>query len=343
MTKSDVQPTVASPVRGRKTMRTEASNAELVATESYEAGAAALVADLRQDSIALPKAEMAQSLRVAAAVGRISAFQLSEAFSRVAMLKLLAEIRDTRSYKGATVVMANGETVMVNTWEDFCTAHGFSKQKIYEDLQNLTTFGGDFLELQDRLGLGYRELRLLRKGLAELPPEERQAVLADVADADGPDAVREKLDDLRLELAQAQAREKELQADMEAKERVSRGKTDKMDKLAEQVARLTSSHPDDKAKTSLERNANSLTLLDEACAGVTHAVLALCAQGSAILADEASTDDTCMQVHRRVSILAEHIADCITRSGIDVDLTAWVQPGALVNSADPSTTAATEE
>lgn len=342
MTKRDV--TVARPARGRRANNAEIANAELVATESYEAGAAALVADLRQDSVALPKAEMAQSLRVAEAVGRISAFQLSEAFSRVAMLKLLAEIRATRSYKGATVVMASsGEAVTVTTWEDFCTAHGLSKQKINEDLQNLTTFGGDFLELQDRLGLGYRELRLLRKGLAELPPEERQAVLADVADADGPDAVREKLDDLRLELAQAQAREKELQADMEAKERVSRGKTDKMDKLAEQVARLTSSHPDDKAKTSLERNANSLTLLDEACAGVTHAVLALCAQGSAILADEASTDDTCMQVHRRVSILAEHIADCITRSGIDVDLTAWVQPGALVNSADPSTTAATEE
>lgn len=322
----DVQPTVASPVRGRRTMQAETADAELVATGNYEAGAASLVAGLRQESIALPKTAITQSLRMAEAVGRISAFQFNETMNRVAMLKLFQEVRDSRSYKGATVIMrSSGEVVTVTTWEDFCVAHGFSHKKINEDLQNLATFGGDFLELQDKLGLGYRELRLLRKGLSELPPEERQAVLADVADADGPDEVREKLEDLRLDLAKAQAKEKELQADLAAKEKVSRSKTEKLDDLAEQVARLTSSHPDDKAKLRIERNANSLKLLDEACTGVTRAVLALCAQGSAILADEDSTDDTCMQVHRRVSILAEFMADGITRSGIDVDLAAWMQ------------------
>ena len=326
MTKSDVQPNVASPVRGRRAMNAETANAELLSTDSYEAGAAALVADLRNDSIAMPKTAITQSLHMAEAIGRISAFQFNETMNRVAVLKLFQDVRDNRSYKGATVsIRGTGELVTVTTWEDFCTAYGYSKRKIDEDLQNLATFGGDFLELQDKLGLGYRELRLLRRGLAELPPEERQAVLADVAGAGGPDEVREKLEDLRLDLAKAQAKEKELQADIAAKEKVSRSKTQKLDDLAEQVARLTSSHPDDKAKANIERNANSLKLLDEACTVVTRAILALCAQGSAILADEDSTDDTCMQVHRRVSILAEHMADCITRSGIDVDLAAWVQ------------------
>lgn len=332
MTKNDAQPTVASPARGRRTMDAKTANAELIATNSYEAGAAALVADLRQDSIAMPKAGITQSLHMAETIGRISAFQINEAFNRVGMLKLLQDVRDTRSYKGATVVMRDtGELVTVTTWEDFCTAYGYSHKKINEDLQNLTAFGGDFLELQDRLGLGYRDLRLLRKGLAELPPEERQAVLADVAAVDGSDELQERLEDLRLRLAQADAKAKEAQADMEVKDKVSRSKTEKLDALAEQVARLTSSHPDDKAKARIERNTNSLKLLDEACAEVTHKITILCAQANAILSDDESTEETCMQVHRRVSILVEHTAASLVGSGIDVDLASWVQQASPVS------------
>ena len=49
-----------------------------------------------------------------------------------------------------------GELVTVKTWEEFCTAHGYSKRKIDEDLQNLAAFGDNLLELQDRLGLNMR-------------------------------------------------------------------------------------------------------------------------------------------------------------------------------------------
>lgn len=328
MTKSDVQPTVASPARGRRAMNAETANAELVATDTYEAGATALVADLRQDSIAMPRAEIAQSLHMAETIGRISAFQINEAFNRVGMLKLFQDVRDTRSYKGATVVMrGTGDLVTVATWEDFCTAYGYSHKKINEDLQNLASFGGDFLELQDKLGLGYREMRLLRKGLADLPPEERQAVLTDMAEAEGPEEVKEKLADMRLELAQAKAREKELLADIEAKEQVSKGKTEKLDTLEERVAKLTSIRPDDKALVLVEKNTAALRQLDDCCNAVWQAVLQLCAQGSAILTNEDSTDDTCTQVHKRVSTLAEVMTDAITRSGIDVDLSAYLQMG----------------
>lgn len=324
----DMEPKVASPARGRKTMDVASNSTAEVLHPDYEGAAISVVAELRQDSVAMPKGELAQSLRMAEAAGRISAFQFNEAINRVALLKIFQDIRDTSAYKGATVILrATGETVTVATWEDFCTAHGYSRRKIDEDLQNLASFGGDFLELQDKLGLGYRELRLLRKGLAELPPEERQAVLADVAEAEGPEEVKEKLADMRLELAQAKAREKELLADMEAKEKVSKGKTEKLDNLEEQVARLTSIRPDDKAMVLAEKNTTALRQLDDCCNAVWQAVLQLCAQGSAILANEDSTDETCTMVHGRVSALAEVMTDAITRSGIDVDLSAYLQMG----------------
>lgn len=331
----DMEPKVASPARGRKTMDVASNGTAEVLHPDYEGAAISVVAELRQDSVAMPKGELAQSLRMAEAAGKISAFQFNEALNRVALLKIFQDIRDTSAYKGATVIMrATGETVTVTTWEDFCTAHGYSRRKIDEDLQNLASFGGDFLELQDKLGLGYRELRLLRKGLADLPPEERQAVLADVAEAEGPEEVKEKLADMRLELAQAKAREKDLLADMEAKEKVSKGKTEKLDALEEQVARLTSIRPDDKAMVLAEKNTAALRQLDDCCNAVWQAVLQLCAQGSAILANEDSTDDTCTMVHGRVSALAEVMTDAITRSGIDVDLSAYLQIGKPANDGE---------
>lgn len=333
---SNMDVTLASPTRGRRSLDAPtAAGAELVATDSYEAGATALVAELREDSVAMPRAELSSNLRLAEATGMIAAFQYNEASNRLAMLKSFQQIRDSKAYRGATVVSRRtGETMIVATWDDFCAAHGFSKRKIDEDLQNLATFGGDLLELQDKLGLGYRDLRLLRKGLNQLPPEERQAVLDDVAKAEGPDELKERLEDLRLELARAKARAQTLQEDLDAKEAVSRKKTDKLDRLEEQVAKLTSIRPDDKTQIKLQRNKVALGDLDAACREVEQAVTALCAQAAAIFADDAASEASCMQVHRRVSILAEYMADVIARSGIDVDLAAHLQPEMPAPDAD---------
>lgn len=218
-------PVIAAPARGRRPLDGPApATPDIVSDQTTRA----YVDELRQDTAVMPKAQLAQSLRVAEAAGMITAFQYNETANRVAMLKLFAQIRDSKAYKGARVTdRASGETVTVTTWEEFCNAYGYSRVKINEDLQNLAAFGGDFMEMQEKLGLGYRDLRLLRNGIAALPPEERQAILDDVAAAEGPEEVKEKLADLRLELAKAKADRKELEADMQAKEKVSKEKSEK--------------------------------------------------------------------------------------------------------------------
>lgn len=214
---------------------------------------------------------------------------------------------------------------MVSTWEEFCTAHGYSKRKIDEDLQNLAAFGGDFMEMQEKLGLGYRDLRLLRNGIAALPPEERQAVLDDVAAADDSEEVKARLADLRLELAKARADRKELEADMQAKDKVSKEKSEKLDRLEEQVARLTSMSPDERQKALDEKNLAATATLDRLCNDVMQAALAVCAQAAAILGDTDSSGATCQYVHNRISALAEGMASTILASGIDVDLRAALE------------------
>lgn len=310
-----------APRRGRR----PAARSGAAPAPAVEQQAAGLVADLRRDSITMPRQELAQSLHMAGATGMIAAFQYNETANRVAMLKLFAQIRDSKAYKGASVVDRNGETRVVSTWEEFCTAHGYSKRKIDEDLQNLAAFGGDFMEMQEKLGLGYRDLRLLRNGIAALPPEERQAVLDDVAAADDSEEVKARLADLRLELAKARADRKELEADMQAKDKVSKEKSEKLDRLEEQVARLTSMSPDERQKALDEKNLAATAILDRLCNDVMQAALAVCAQAAAILGDTDSSGATCQYVHNRISALAEGMASTILASGIDVDLRAALE------------------
>lgn len=310
-----------APRRGRR----PAARSGAAPAPAVEQQAAGLVADLRRDSITMPRQELAQSLHMAGATGMIAAFQYNETANRVAMLKLFAQIRDSKAYKGTSVVDRNGETRVVSTWEEFCTAHGYSKRKIDEDLQNLAAFGGDFMEMQEKLGLGYRDLRLLRNGIAALPPEERQTVLDDVAAADDSEEVKARLADLRLELARARADRKELEADMQAKDKVSKEKSEKLDRLEEQVARLTSMRPDERQTALDEKNMAATATLDRLCNDVMQAALAVCAQATAILGNEDSSEASCQYVHNRISALAEGMASTILASGIDVDLRAALE------------------
>lgn len=327
---ADMEIETTTPRRGRKPIVGRPAAMGSVSAEVVEAAQAAApaIAEIRASTVSMPKAELAQSLHLAKTVGSIAAFQLNEAVNRVATLKAFAEIRDSKAYKGLSVQNTAGDVVTVNTWEEFCSAHGYSKRKIDEDLQNLAAFGGNLLEMQESLGLGYRDLRLLRKGIATLPPEERQAILNEVQSAEGPEELKDRLAELRTELAEAKADKKELEADMEAKEKLSKAKSERLDNLEEQINRLTSMSPDDRRKALDDINAKARADVDKVCQDAFVAVIALCSQCAAVFRDERSAEDTCTYVHERVGLLMNNIADAVLGAGVDVDLRQYIElPG----------------
>lgn len=81
----------------------------------------------------------------------------------VSEIKFLADIKETKQYKGLSVIGENGELLTVSTWADFCSGLGKSHQHVDEEIRNLGVFGEDFLETSQRMSLGYRDLRKLRK------------------------------------------------------------------------------------------------------------------------------------------------------------------------------------
>lgn len=315
-------PVIAAPARGRRPLDGPApATPDIVSDQTTRA----YVDELRQDTAVMPKAQLAQSLSLAQGLGMFQAFDLIGQFTGIARQKWLLERKQTGDYKGITVIDKKGAPRTLNTFEDLCSYLGLSKSKVYEDLQSLSQLGEAFMTTAESLGLGYRDLRLLRNGIAALPPEERQAILDDVAAAEGPEEVKEKLADLRLELAKAKADRKELEADMQAKEKVSKEKSEKLDALEEQVARLTSMSPDDKVTARNEANAQARADVDSECQAVFVAVMGLASRCAAVMQDERSTDETCMWIHKRVSVLANSVAEALLGAGIDVDLRAYLE------------------
>lgn len=123
-----------------------------------------------------PDAAQAAQIQVGELIGMVKAFDFMKKLTTVGTLKVLAQIKESKQYKGLTLTGQDGELTTVGTWADFCGAIGQSVNKVDEDLLNLATFGETFMESSNRLGLGYREIRKLRK----LPEDDRTVVLENV-------------------------------------------------------------------------------------------------------------------------------------------------------------------
>jgi hypothetical protein len=155
-------------------------------------------------------------------IGRI---QLASGVSKlltVGSLRDLEIIKKRKLYSALykkTIILPNGETADVGTWAGFCKAIGLSKTKVDEDIQNLRAFGEEALEAMNTIGLGYRDLRKLRK----LEDDDQKSLTLQIEqNAGDPAAIAEIIETL--------------QDSYEKKEKLREWKAEQEKKAAEQVA-----------------------------------------------------------------------------------------------------------
>lgn len=171
-------------------------------------------------------------------LGRV---QLAQGFAKLLTVSSLMDIKvikDNKLYKGLSYKAQDGKLLTVSSFEEFCETIGYSRQKIDQDLLNLETFGGEALSSMQQMGLGYRDLRRLRK----MPDEDRTLVIEQVTvDMNDKEAVKESI----LEILETQTRKndqklKEVEAEKAAAlqaieiEKAAREKTER--KLKQDLA-----------------------------------------------------------------------------------------------------------
>ncbi|MCU4378251.1 hypothetical protein [Acinetobacter haemolyticus] len=198
--------------------------------------------EVTQNQLAqLEQSVSVEQIQLSEKLGAIKATAFIKKLVTVTEIKLLAEIKETKQYKGLKLVDHTGKLVTVTTFEDFCQHLGMSREKVDQDILNLSTFGEDFLETSQRMGLGYRDLRKLRK----LPESDREVLInGEAVKAED----RESLIDLIEEMSAKHAKEKDqlkarvadLESSDAAKEQIIKTKDQKNNELLEKVAKLES-------------------------------------------------------------------------------------------------------
>ncbi|WP_109078953.1 hypothetical protein [Aggregatibacter kilianii] len=165
-------------------------------------------------------------------VGMLKMGSFARKLVTVTEIKLLKEIKESKQFKGLVLNNPSGESVTCTTFVEFCECLGMSYEKVNLDIQNLNVLGEDFLVTSKRLGLGYRDLRKLRK-----LPEDVRAEIVDAEYEDDTD--KEELLEKIEELTAKHAREKEVlegqlkqsHANYEAQSKVLKNKNDRINQL----------------------------------------------------------------------------------------------------------------
>lgn len=231
------------------------------------------MSELSQNQLAqIEQSVSVEQIQLSEKVGALKATAFFKKLVTVTEIKVLAEIKETKQYKGLKIV-DDGKFVTVTTWAQFCQHLGFSCEKADQDILNLSMFGEDFLETSQRMGLGYRDLRKLRK----LDDADREVIIngESVKTED-----RESLIDLIEEMSAKHAKDKaalnkkvaDLSADVDAKDQIIKTKDTKLNQMDTEltkfkspieIAKRAETEDQELEKAALETlSAESLTLLN---------------------------------------------------------------------------------
>ncbi|MEF9994645.1 MAG: hypothetical protein RR771_09540 [Acinetobacter sp.] len=300
--------------------------------------------ELEQNQLAqIEQSVSIEQIQLSEKVGVIKATSFFKKLLTVSEIKFLSEIKETKQYKGLKVLDSAGKLLTVSTWAEFCDSMGKSHQHVDEEIRNLGLFGEDFLETSQRMSLGYRDLRKLRK----LDDADREVIINGEAVKTED---RESLIDLIEEMSAKHAKEKEtfnkkvadLEADVEAKDQVLKTKNDKLDKTLHELTKLKSpveiakreeSEPQLIAKKALDdMHALTSTMLNTTTRFVndTNSILEVVSEHMLFHVQELITQNL-------VSVF-QQIAQTATDLNIQIDFEEMVSPVWTLGDLTPSDT-----
>lgn len=290
------------------------------------------MSELDQNQLAqIEQSVLVEQIQLSEKLGAIKATSFIKKLVTVTEIKLIADIKETKQYKGLKILDSTGKLVTVTTFEEFCQYLGMSREKVDQDILNLSTFGEEFLETSQRMGLGYRDLRKLRK----LDSADREIIIngESVKTED-----RESLIDLIEEMSAKHSKDKEaltkkvsdLNSDVEAKDQIIKSKDEKLNQMDTELTKLKSPvqikkraelEPQLIAKKALEdMHAASMTMLNATTRFVNDAnsILELVSENSLFNVQE--------QITQNLVSIFQQIAQTAADLNIQIDFEDMVTP-----------------
>ena len=182
-------------------------------------------------------------------LGQAQAAGAFEQFSRTVRISKLAHVKENKLYRDiAGMKLRTGAEKLAGTWEEFCGLLGQSVDQVDRDIANLRAFGEEALEAMTRAGIGYRELRELRR---EGLPDEDRATLIELAKAGDQEKLIDAAEDLiarqRVQRNRLQAAQDQLEADNSTRAKELSQAREQLDAAKSKAALLPRMKADKKA------------------------------------------------------------------------------------------------
>lgn len=291
--------------------------------------------ELRENSVTLHVGQVDASALLNEMAGRMQQAEFMETSSRLSILYSLQRIKESKSYKGAYVRnRKTGEYMTVKTWDDYCEAFEKSREQIDEDLRNLAVFGDNLIKIQDSLGIGYRELRKIRAGLTELPKEEQDAALIELAAMEDKEEAMARVDELQGKLIKAEKSMKEAESKRDVAERMAEKlakSRDEADRALEEHLRLQLTEPQ---QTKIAKDSHARKDLSAQADIAIVQTAKFCGLCATMMVE--GDYDLREHVNEQVRLVCETFANALADSYVDVNFRT-VMAARYESDAEPDT------
>lgn len=272
---------------------------------------------------------------VAEALGRVKAAEFFRRVGDVVVAQAFTDLRNSKKYKDYPIKDEEGNIRRCQNFEEFCQiAFGKSYKRCFELAQNLHTLGSDLYEAAERVGFRSRDYAALKA----LPAEE-QAVVKQALASESKEQVLDILQDMAArhaaEKAAAQKQAEELSADLDARDKVLKDKTARLDELTVKLEKLRSLPENKRAKLRLEQEEQAADKLGAAVMGAVGAVNECLRQLADIKGAEVSVY-TQQHADSTASWLCQQIQLALQENGIQADMAEIVLPAWMRDEAKAS-------
>jgi len=288
-----------------------------------------------QGEAALMDQAVMDSADVFKALGQIEGLDFLRHVADVAAAQAFEKLKVQKKYKGLPYKDPEGNLRHVADLAEFCEAFlGRSYRRVKELADNLHTLGSDLYESAERIGFRARDYAALKA----LPAEE-QAVVKQALASESREQVLDILQDMAArhasERAAAKKAAEELSADLDARDKVLKDKTSKLDELTVKLEKMRSLPENRRAKLRLEQEEQAADKLGAAVMGAVGALNEFCRQLADIKGAEVSVY-TQQHADATASWLCQQIQLALQENGIQADMAEIVLPTWMRDEAKSS-------
>ncbi len=288
-----------------------------------------------QNTMAVADRVAMDSYDVIKAVGRIEGLEFTRRVGEIATAQIFIEVRSGKKYRGLPYTDQDGVTRHVGDFEEFCRVFlGKSYNRCLELANNLHILGPDLYESAERIGFKARDYAALKA----LPESEQEIVKTALA-AESRDQVLDILQDLaarhQSERQAAKKQAEDMQADLDARDKLLADKGERLDKVSMELATLKSLPPNKREALRLEQEQEAAKKLTTAVMEAQAAINGFLGQLAEIKAAEVSLY-TKQHADQTASWFCQQVQLALQENGIQADMAEIVLPEWMRETAKQS-------